>query len=62
MCYQEAEVRSWKGMLIGMGYWHVLLCGIFFFIFLPLFCIGGTVSSVVVLVKDIGNSGKPFSC
>jgi hypothetical protein len=61
MRYHEAG-GSWQGALKRMGYWHILLCGIFFFVFLPLFCIVGTVSGVLVLVKDVGDSGKPFSC
>jgi hypothetical protein len=61
MRYHEAG-GSWQGALKGMGYWHILLCGIFFFVFLPLFCIVGTVSGVFVLVRDVGNSEKPFSC
>lgn len=61
MLYHEAG-GSWQGVLKGMGYWHTLGCGIFFFVCLPLFCIVGTISGVFVLVSDVGNSGKPFSC
>ena len=51
-----------KSILHEMGYKHVVFCGVFVFIFLPLFWFVGTVSSISVLIDHIGESAKPFSC
>ena len=55
-------VNSWKETISHMGWMRAVLCGLFLFVFLPLFLILGTGGAIWSIVESIQDSPSPFSC